>query len=121
MSPTHFRFEDLAIWKSGMALSIHLFKICADLDARKQYSFSDQLRRATISITNNIAEGSGSNSKKDFCHFLNIAKRSVFECANLSILLDQQGFISKESRIFLFQELDTLSRKITNFQKSLQQ
>jgi four helix bundle protein len=49
------------------------------------------LRAATLSITNNIAEGSGSVSDADFANFLNTARRSVFEVANILILLTQHG------------------------------
>lgn len=119
MSLKQFRFEDLEIWKSGLAISSQLFQVCNDLDSKKQYAFADQLRRATLSITNNIAEGSGSNSKKDFCHFLNIARRSVYECANLCFLLFQQDYINKEREICILQELEILSKKITSFQRSL--
>ena len=52
------------------------------------YRFSEQLRAAAMSITNNIAEGSASTSDKDFAQFLNIARRSVFECVNILILFE---------------------------------
>jgi hypothetical protein len=60
-----FRFEDFEIWKEGLRISSYLFQIARLLETSKQFAFADQLRRATISITNNIAEGSGSTSKKD--------------------------------------------------------
>jgi four helix bundle protein len=50
------------------------------------YRFADQLRGAALSISNNIAEGSGSNSNSDFRNFLNIAHRSAFECANMLLV-----------------------------------
>jgi four helix bundle protein len=87
MGEKQFRFEDFEIWKEGMRISLHLFQIARILETGKQFAFADQLRRATISITNNIAEGSGSTSKKDFHHFLTISRRSLYECANLVFLL----------------------------------
>ena len=70
-----FRFKDFKIWKDGIEISIQLFKIADIADERKYYRFAEQLRGAAMSITNNIAEGSGSFSVKDFAGFLNISRR----------------------------------------------
>ena len=72
-----------------------------------------------MSMSNNIAEGSGSSSAKEFSQFLNIAKRSTFENANILILLQLRELITPEVRIRLCERLDHLCRKITNFQKTL--
>jgi len=78
-----FKFEDLEIWKLGSEIGDRLFDIADLLLEKKKYRFSEQLNGAVMSITNNIAEGLGSFSKKDFANFLNISRRSVFECANI--------------------------------------
>jgi len=83
------------------------------------YRFAEQLRGSGMSMSNNIAEGSGSSSKKEFIQFLNIAKRSAFENANILILISKRGLITEQLLDSLLQDIDHLSRKITNFQKSL--
>ena len=72
-----------------------------------------------MSTPNNIAEGSGSDSIKDFANFLNIARRSTFENANMILLLRRRNLIESENESQLLEELDKLSRKITSFKKSL--
>ena len=72
-----------------------------------------------MSMSNNIAEGSGSVSKKEFKHFLNIARRSTFENANIMILLNRRKLISKEQLEHLLVELDSLCRQVTSFRKTL--
>ncbi len=72
-----------------------------------------------MSMSNNIAEGSGSISKKDFSNYLNIARRSTFENANTIILIEMRSLISKDKLRKLLKDLDVLCRQITNFQKSL--
>ena len=72
-----------------------------------------------MSMPNNIAEGSGSTSKKEFSHFLNIARRSTFETANILIILQKRNLINKKKMDELLDHLDKLCRQITNFQKSL--
>ena len=70
-------------------------------------------------MSNNIAEGSSSNSKREFSHFLNIARRSTFENANVLLVLEKQGLMQEEEVTDLLDRLDHLCRKITNFQKGL--
>ena len=114
-----FRFEDLEIWKMAIDIANQLFDIADKLEEKKRYRFAEQLRGAGMSMSNNIAEGSGSNSKKEFYQFLNIARRSTFENANIVIILEKRNIIDSETLKSLLDELDILCRKITNFQKSL--
>ncbi len=115
-----FRFQDLEIWKDAIAIAMNLFDIADHLEEKKLYRFAEQLRSAAMSMSNNIAEGSGSRSHKDFSNFLNIAKRSTFENANILILLEKrQLIVDKADLEILLDKLDHLCRKITNFQRSL--
>ena len=72
-----------------------------------------------MSMSNNIAEGSGSFSNKDFKNFLNYARRSTFENANILILLNRRNLISTERLDELLAMLDIECRKITTFIRSL--
>ena len=114
-----FRFQDLKIWQLAIQIADELFDIADKLEQKRLYRFADQLRGAGMSMSNNIAEGSGSSSKKDFKHFLNIARRSTFENANILILLEMRKLISTEALDKLLDHLDHLCRQITNFQKTL--
>jgi len=114
-----FRFQDLEIWRMAIDIADELFDISERLDKKRLYRFAEQLRGAGMSMSNNIAEGSGSISKKEFIQFLNIARRSTFENANILILLQRRKLIEKETLGNLLDKLDHLSRKITKFQKSL--
>lgn len=116
----HFRFEDLQIWKDAIALSDELFDLADKAENKKLYRFAEQLRGAVMSITNNIAEGSGSFYNKEFAQFLNIARRSAFECANIIIILYRRKLIELSEKEHFFEELSLLSGKITNFRKTLQ-
>ena len=83
------------------------------------YRFADQLRGSGMSMSNNIAEGSGSSSKREFKQYLNTARRSSFESANILILLRRRELIREEYLERLLDKLDHLCRQITNFQGSL--
>ena len=114
-----FRFQDLEIWKMAIEIADELFDIADDLDKKKLYRFAEQLRCAGMSMSNNIAEGSGSSSNKEFAQYLNIAKRSTFENANILILIQKRKLITNEVLNNLLDRLDHLCRKIMNFKKTL--
>jgi len=114
-----FRFEDLEIWKLSIEIGDSLFDLSDTLEVRKLFRFAEQLRGATMSISNNIAEGSGSSSNKEFDQFLNYARRSCYECANILIILQRRKYVNDEMQKVNFEKLDELSRKITSFRKAL--
>lgn len=114
-----FRFQDLEIWKESIELGNILFDIADSLEEKRLYRFAEQLRGAGMSMSNNIAEGSGSNSKIEFKNYLNIAKRSTFENANIVIILNKRGLIDDNTMNSILERLEILCRRITNFQKSL--
>jgi four helix bundle protein len=64
-----FRFLDLKIWQFAIEIADDLFDITDNLERKKLYRFAEQLRASGMSMSNNIAEGSGSSSKKEFKHF----------------------------------------------------
>ena len=114
-----FRFEKLDIWKEAISLSNKLFDIAELVEEKRYYKFAEQLRSAGMSISNNIAEGSGSVSKKEFSNFLNFARRSIFECANILVILEKRNLINKEQKTQLSKELAILSRRIMAFRKTI--
>jgi four helix bundle protein len=114
-----FRFEQLDIWKDSIEVADTLFDFADLADNKKLFRFAEQLRAASMSISNNIAEGSGSFYDKDFANFLNIARRSVFECANILFIYERRKIITSEDRTPESTKLLLLSKKITNFRKTL--
>jgi four helix bundle protein len=114
-----FRFQDLRIWQLSIELANGLFDIADELERKKLYRFADQLRGSGMSMSNNISEGSGSSSSKEFRRFLDIARRSTFENANIVILLEMRKLITTETMDSLIDRIDSLCRQITSFQYTL--
>jgi four helix bundle protein len=114
-----FRFQDLKIWQLAIEIADKLFDIADELDKKRLFRFAEQLRAAGMSMSNNIAEGSGSVSKKEFKNFLNIARRSTFENANIMIILERRKLLDIKELEENLDDLDKLCRQITNFRKSL--
>ncbi len=116
----HFRFEDLEIWHMAKNLAVKFHNVADRLEQRKCYRYAEQLRSAGLSVSNNIAEGSGSIHPKEFYHFLNIARRSIFEDASMVLVFFELGLIENSEKEELLEECDKLSRKITNYCKARQ-
>src|SRR5207237_2359361 len=116
---TQFRFQELEIWKRAAQFSPLLFRLADKLDERRLYRFAEQLRAAVLSITNNIAEGSGSTSPVDFANFLNTARRSTFEVANILFLLSNDQYIDQRSVAEIIPKLAEESRMILAFMRNL--
>jgi len=113
-----FRFESLEVWRRAADFSPALFAVADRLEERRRFRWAEQLRAAALSVTNNIAEGSGSFSDAEFAQFLNISRRSVFECANVLIILHRDGILPEDPAPHL-DELDQVSRMITQLRRSL--
>ena len=107
-----FRFEKLDIWKESIDISDLLFDYADKADNKKLFKFAEQLRAAGMSISNNIAEGSGSFSDKEFANFLNISRRSVFECANIIYIFERRKIIEGFERQSMYAKLILLSKKL---------
>jgi four helix bundle protein len=114
-----FRFEQLDIWKSAIKISAGLFEIAERAEKARKYRFAEQLNGATLRISNNIAEGSGSNSNKEFARYLNIARSSLFETVNLLFVYQERSLITEEERKEYYFQLLILSKQIHNFRKAL--
>ena len=87
----HYRFEDLEIWQRAKALAVRFHQLADQLEKRRLYRYAEQLRAAGLSLTNNIAEGSGSTHTQEFKQFLNFARRSLFEDASMLLVFESLG------------------------------
>jgi len=114
-----FRFQHFDIWKRAIALGGVLHDIADSLDSRGYRRYAEQLRAAAMSVSNNIAEGSGSDSTREFSQFLNIAHRSAFENANIVLFLHSKSLLTRHDCNRLLADLEELCRMITGFRRSL--
>ncbi|HWY51314.1 MAG TPA: four helix bundle protein [Chthoniobacterales bacterium] len=115
----HFRFEDLEIWQLAADLAVQFHKLAEKLDRRKLFRYAEQLRAAGLSISNNISEGSASSHTAEFVQFLNIARRSLFEDASMLMVFERLQLFAGSEVDPLLTACDSLSRKITNFSRTL--
>lgn len=105
-------FQELKIWQEAKNLAVDIYKITGKGKFDKDYSLKDQIRRATVSISSNIAEGDERNSNKEAIRFLYIAKGSAAEVITQLHIAFEIGYVDKENFDSLFKRLEILSKQI---------
>ncbi len=91
-----FDFEKLRVYEISLEFVRQIFNVTKELPREYQYSVGDQLRRAALSIVNNIAEGSGKISKKEKAQFYRTSLNSARECVPMLTILDKEKLTSVE-------------------------
>lgn len=112
-----FRFEKLDIWNLSLNYCSTLYQQIKTFPTHERFALSDQLRRAAISISTNIAEGSAASTPKDFARFLGYAINSTAETVSLISLAHRCGYIDKTNFIELYEEAEKIYRKTLRFRK----
>ena len=113
------RFEDLEVWQEAIKVGVKIYKISETGKLKRDFSAKDQLKRACLSISNNIAEGFEYNSNKAFLRFLPYAKGSAGELRSELFVLKEGGMIDSDVFQELHDDVKRLSRNIQGFRKYL--
>jgi four helix bundle protein len=112
--------KDLDVWKDGISFVTKVYKMTSSFPKEEIYGITSQIRRASVSIPSNIAEGAARKTTNEFRQFLYIALSSAAELNTQLIISNNLGFIDKENTDKLNSELDSISRRIQGLIKSLQ-
>jgi len=109
------RFEDIEAWKKARELTKEIYKVSSASRFAKDFGLRDQIRRASVSIMLNIAEGFARKTDKEFAQFLVHSHGSAAEVQSaLYVALDQK-YITREQFEFLYSLAEEISKKIMNF------
>jgi four helix bundle protein len=113
-------YKELLIWQKGIRIVIQVYKLTQSFPKDEIYALTSQLKRASVSIPSNIAEGFGRQTDKSFNHFLNISRGSLNEIETQLIIAKELGFIQDEN---LYNDLlliiEEESKMINAFAKNL--
>lgn len=104
--------KDLDVWKAAISLARDIYVLTTDFPKEELFGLSAQMRRCTVSIASNIAEGAARQGNKEFVQFLHIALGSAAE-------LETQLLISKEVGIAKAVDVDRLDRELARIRKML--
>ncbi len=110
------KFEDIIAWKKSQELAISLYKKFKD---SRDYGFKDQIQRASVSISNNIAEGFARKGNKEFKQFLYISKGSCSEVRSMLYIALELEYITKEEFEIFYNLTIEISKILSGFIRSL--
>ena len=105
------RFKDLEVWNLGFEVMIEVYEISKSLPKEEKYGLGDQIRRASVSIPSNIAEGCSRSSDKEFKRYLEIAMGSAFELETQVLAIEKLKLVNHNYESF-FNHLNTLQKKL---------
>ncbi len=105
-------FEDLRSWQVSIKLAKNVYKLTASFPSSEQFGITNQLRRASTSISANIAEGFGRDTVKDKQHFYTIAYGSLLEVKNFIYLSVELGFLIKDDAQSIINEILVLQKML---------
>ncbi|MGE0089306.1 MAG: four helix bundle protein [Bacteroidales bacterium] len=105
-------FKELIVWQKARKLVKNIYIILKDFPDHEKFGIISQIRRASISIPANIAEGAGRNTDNDFGRFLDIANGSSFELETLLILSVDLDYLSESSYLIILNEIEEIQKMI---------
>jgi four helix bundle protein len=108
-----FRFERLTVWQKAVELFELVDTLTDGFPRRVRYTIASQLYRAALSISSNIAEGSGRETLAEMRHFYSIAKGSAFELVSLSIICRKRKLVTDEQSREVYHRTEEVAKMLT--------
>lgn len=105
-------YKELNVWKRSIKLCASIYKLTANFPNEERFGLISQMRRASVSVPSNIAEGGGRRTDKEFLHFPGVAHGSICE-------LESQLYVSVELEFTDFDQIDSIATELTEIQKML--
>ncbi|OEK02722.1 four helix bundle protein [Roseivirga sp. 4D4] len=112
-------YKELKIWQKAIELAEKVYQSTQGFPSDERFGLTSQLRRASVSVSSNIAEGAGRNTKGEFNQMLGIAYGSLCEIETQLIIAKRLELLNMEMFEVLTSEIDQLQKMIFNLKKSL--
>ena len=114
-----FNFEKLDVWHKSIALADTVYSLTKSFPGDERFGLTNQMRRAAVSISSNIAEGCSRGSKADFGRFIEIATGSTFELVSQSRIAREQGLLQPADHDRIYQAALEIVRMLSGLRDSL--
>lgn len=114
-----YGFEKLEVWHDAKNLAVLIYKMTDSLPNTEKFGLVNQIRRAIISVSSNIAEGSTRSTKKDQAHFYTMAYSSMIEVLSQLIISNELGYISQFKLAEVRGEIEKVTNKLNALRNSL--
>ncbi|MBC8128259.1 MAG: four helix bundle protein [Gloeobacteraceae cyanobacterium ES-bin-144] len=114
-----FGFERIEVWRRAIEFADIVYATTRQFPSDERFGFTNQMRRAAVSISSNIAEGSARISRKDFARFIEIATGSLYEVISQAYIGRNQGFLSAIDFKVLYDAAEEQIRMLSGLRRSL--
>ena len=112
-------FRKYDVWKEGIDLSVAIYQLTSGYPKDELFGLTSQMRRASVSIPSNVAEGSSRSTEAGFSHFIEISIGSAFELETQLVLSNRVRYITDERLAELLIPVHILQRKLNSFRTKL--
>jgi four helix bundle protein len=116
-----FNFEKLEVWKQAIEFADTVYSLTKTFPDDERFGLTSQMRRAAVSISSNIAEGSSRSSRPDFARFIEIATGSTFEVVSQATISKRQGFLNEQAYVQVYAAAEKQSRMLSGLRRSLEE
>ncbi len=113
-------FQDLEVWQMAMDLSERIYRLTWEFPRHEVYGLASQLQRASVSIPSNFAEGRMRGTRRDYAHFVSMARGSLAEVRTQLILAQRLDYTTTEQSDALLNSSEHLARRLNALRRSLQ-
>jgi four helix bundle protein len=113
------QFKKLDVWNRSVDLAVEIYSLTKSFPSEEKYGIVSQMRRCSVSISSNIAEGAGRNTDGEFIHFLGIAEGSANELETQAIISSRLGYIQKIDLEKIESFIGEIKNKIFKLKRSL--
>ena len=113
------RFKDLRVWKEAIDVATLVYELTNQFPNEEKFGITNQMRRAAVSVSSNIAEGAGRNNPKEFNQFVGIANASAFELESQLILSLKLGFCTDESTTQILEKLNHIQNMLFKLKQTI--
>jgi four helix bundle protein len=114
-----FNFEKLEVWQEAINFADTVYTLTRAFPDEERFGLTNQMRRAAVSISSNLAEGSSRSSRPDFARFVEIATGSLFEVVSQATISKRQGFLSETDFNRLYGACEKQSKMLSGLRRSL--
>jgi len=114
-----FNFEKLDVWHKAIGFADTVYSVTKGFPSDERFGLTNQMRRAAVSVSANIAEGTSRSARSDYARFVEIATDSLFEVVSQSVISKRQGFLSEAGYARLYAAAEEQSRMLSGLRRSL--
>ena len=115
-----FNFEKLETWHEAIAFADLVYQLTRNFPVEERFGLTNQMRRAAVSISSNVAEGCSRSSRVDYARFVEIATGSLFEVVSQATIGRNQGFLTADAYQQIYAAAEKQSRMLSGLRRSLE-